>query len=494
MRATFLARAAGETRRPDAEFAIPLEIAGWSVKLVGMSSSSVIALFPTPGRGKAARNPVADLASASGVAAGLPVEHLPPVVEPTGFADPATPEPAGRRPPRRSFLAPAARPAAGPEAAPHVPPEPVPEPAAAPAARLIESPAPMPAGTTPPPGDAAEPAAAAPIAPVAEIMAVQPDSIAPAAEPLATPHGDPPITPLAAVPVTRAEAAPPGGPPAEMPLLVEPAIVRREPVLRRVRERVAGWLSMATALLPAGRWRSIAAGVAILLLIVVVYVAGVGRFSGLRHYRQSPPPSDPAARVAYYQMGANGGDAEAELQLAILYAKGEGVQRDVATAATWFRAAAEQGLPRAQFDLGIMYERGRGVPVDLTEAAKWYRKAAESKHPLAQYNLAVCYTKGQGVREDLPEAALWYRRAAVQGVVQAMINLGMMYEKGEGVAASPVDAYAWYLAAGRRDSQPAAEHAREIFAGLPKLDQIRAEALASDVGASIHDPGRSEPR
>jgi hypothetical protein len=156
--------------------------------------------------------------------------------------------------------------------------------------------------------------------------------------------------------------------------------------------------------------------------------------------------------------------------------------------ANWFRAAADQGLARAQYDLGVMYERGRGVPVDLTAAANWYLKAANGGYPLAQYNLAVCYTKGQGIRQDPTEAALWYHRAASQGVVQAMINLGMMYEKGEGVAVSPVDAYAWYLAAGRRDNQPAAQRATEIFNGLPHLDQVRADALASDVAASIHDP------
>ena len=72
-----------------------------------------------------------------------------------------------------------------------------------------------------------------------------------------------------------------------------------------------------------------------------------------------------------------------------------------------------------------------------------------------------------------------------------MINLGMMYDKGDGVAISPVDAYAWYLAAGRRDNQPAERRAEEVFATLSRLDQIRAEALASDVNASIQDQGQA---
>jgi hypothetical protein len=244
------------------------------------------------------------------------------------------------------------------------------------------------------------------------------------------------------------------------------------------RRRLAVW----------GLWvAAAAAGVAI------VYFAGFGLLPRPAHQSVAPlaaAPTDPAQRLAYFQRGAQAGDPDAELQLAILYAKGEGVAQDYATAATWFRAAAEQGLPRAQYDLGVLYQRGRGVPADQVQAASWYLKAAEGKYPLAQYNLAVAYTKGEGTRKDPTEAALWYRRAAGQGVVQAMVNLGMVYERGEGVAVSQVDAYAWYLAAGRRGNEPAARRADELFGGFSQLDQVRAQALASDVAGSIHDPAQ----
>jgi hypothetical protein len=265
---------------------------------------------------------------------------------------------------------------------------------------------------------------------------------------------------------------------------VASAVVPRPPSTRR--------FAAARALVPADRrwWLAILVGIIIAIgaLVAVAKISRIGPFKPVQQYPTAAAPSDPAQRLAYFQSGAKAGDANAELQLAILYAKGEGVAQDYATSATWFRAAANQGVARAQYDLGVMYERGRGVPVDLTQSADWYLKAAKGGYPLAQYNLAVCYTKGQGIRQDQTEAALWYHRAASQGVVQAMINLGMMYEKGDGVAVSPVDAYAWYLAAGRRDNQPSAHRAEEIFNGLPRLDQVRADALASDVAASIHDP------
>jgi TPR repeat protein len=227
--------------------------------------------------------------------------------------------------------------------------------------------------------------------------------------------------------------------------------------------------------------------VAIVALVIIAYSRHFGPFAGARQYPVAAAPTDPAQRVAYFQQGAAAGDGNAELQLAIIYAKGDGVAQDYAASANWFRAAADHGVPRAQYDLGVMYERGRGVKTDLTEAANWYLKSAQGGYPLAQYNIGVCYTKGQGVRQDLAEAALWYRRAATQGVIQAMSNLAVMYDKGDGVGASTVDAYAWYRAAGRRGDQNSEHRAEYLYDHMEQLDQLRAEALASDVGNSIHD-------
>jgi hypothetical protein len=38
---------------------------------------------------------------------------------------------------------------------------------------------------------------------------------------------------------------------------------------------------------------------------------------------------------------------------------------------------AKQGNISAQLNLGVMYERGQGVAKDYAEALKWYRLAAE---------------------------------------------------------------------------------------------------------------------
>ena len=42
-------------------------------------------------------------------------------------------------------------------------------------------------------------------------------------------------------------------------------------------------------------------------------------------------------------------------------------------------------------DLGVLYTRGQGVKKDEREAAKWYRKAAEQNIAGAQYSLGAMY-------------------------------------------------------------------------------------------------------
>ena len=43
----------------------------------------------------------------------------------------------------------------------------------------------------------------------------------------------------------------------------------------------------------------------------------------------------------------------------------------------WFRRAAEQGDATAQYNAGIAYAKGLGADKDIAEARKWFGKAAE---------------------------------------------------------------------------------------------------------------------
>ena len=44
----------------------------------------------------------------------------------------------------------------------------------------------------------------------------------------------------------------------------------------------------------------------------------------------------------------------------------------------WWQKAADQGyIANAQFNLGVMYARGEGVTQDFKKAKKWWQKAAD---------------------------------------------------------------------------------------------------------------------
>ena len=57
-------------------------------------------------------------------------------------------------------------------------------------------------------------------------------------------------------------------------------------------------------------------------------------------------------------------------------ADGGGAGPNYKSASQWFRKAAERGIADSQFNLGILYARGIGVEQNLAESFKWFSLAA----------------------------------------------------------------------------------------------------------------------
>jgi localization factor PodJL len=60
----------------------------------------------------------------------------------------------------------------------------------------------------------------------------------------------------------------------------------------------------------------------------------------------------------------------------VLDADGGGKGANYKSAAQWFRKAADRGVADSQFNLGILYARGIGVEQNLAESFKWFSLAA----------------------------------------------------------------------------------------------------------------------
>ena len=84
-----------------------------------------------------------------------------------------------------------------------------------------------------------------------------------------------------------------------------------------------------------------------------------------------------------------------------------------------WKPLAEQGHVEAQFNLGILYAEGQGVAADKKEGLRWWRKAAELGNVDSQIYLGAMYYDGLDLAKDYPRSYMWFNIAADSGHHQA---------------------------------------------------------------------------
>ncbi|MCF8088247.1 MAG: SUMF1/EgtB/PvdO family nonheme iron enzyme [Desulfotignum sp.] len=176
---------------------------------------------------------------------------------------------------------------------------------------------------------------------------------------------------------------------------------------------------------------------------------------------------DDKADKAFFEdtlLEAKQGETDAQYNLGVMYAKGQGVEQDYKQGVNWWTKAAEQGHARAQNNLGLMYAKGQGVQKDYKQVVNWWTKAAEQGHTAAQYNLGVMYAKGQGVQQDYKQVINWWTKAAEQGHTDAQYNLGVMYAKGQGVQQDYKQVINWLTKAAEQGHTDAQYYLGNMFA------------------------------
>lgn len=161
--------------------------------------------------------------------------------------------------------------------------------------------------------------------------------------------------------------------------------------------------------------------------------------------------TDEYEATEWFHKAAEQGHAGAQYLLGVSYYYGQGVGEDAEQAAQWYLKAAQQGVADAQFELAKLFSTGDGISENAREAFYWFYKAAEQGHAEAQFRLGLCYSSGDGIAEDAKKAVSWYEKAAEQGHPVAQYLLGLCYAAGEGIEKNPVEAVYWYKKAAEQD-------------------------------------------
>lgn len=163
-------------------------------------------------------------------------------------------------------------------------------------------------------------------------------------------------------------------------------------------------------------------------------------------------PADLTLPEKFTQLEKNAfeGSAEAQHDLATIYAAGKDVTLDYKRAVYWFARAAAGGVANAYYNLGVMFQQGLGVRKDIKKALEWYEQAASMGHPEAMYNLGIAYIQGVGTSRDVKRGVSFFKDAANAGVAQAAFNLGVLYESNFVGSADPKEALKWYKAAAEK--------------------------------------------
>jgi uncharacterized protein len=225
--------------------------------------------------------------------------------------------------------------------------------------------------------------------------------------------------------------------------------------------------------------------IVILFVILLTFVAVKPVSAGFQEGLAAAERGDYATALKEWRRLAEKGHSGALFNLGLMYANGQGVERNAEWAALLFRQAAELNHAFAQMNLAVALKAGKGVPQNHAESVVWFRKVAQKGHLGAQFNLAIAYLEGLGVERDPARAAHWFAKSAEGGLNIAQYNLARAFETGDGMAKNNVLALKWYALAAL--TFPPGEGRKAAIAARDKLNNVVTKAQAQKAEAGVRD-------
>lgn len=184
-----------------------------------------------------------------------------------------------------------------------------------------------------------------------------------------------------------------------------------------------------------------------LILFVILFIiidSPLANESPLRAGKLAYERKDYSTAVKLLTPLAESGNQDAQYNLGVMCAKGEGQTKDLACALSWYERAANQGHVMAQTNLGTAYLYGRGTARNPQKALHLYKRASNAGFSGATHNLGVMYRDGVGVQKDSLKAVHWFEKAIEQGEPLSSSALANMYANGDGISKDPQKAFFFY--------------------------------------------------
>lgn len=186
-------------------------------------------------------------------------------------------------------------------------------------------------------------------------------------------------------------------------------------------------------------------------------------FLGIMEYEgRGDIPKDPEKAIQNLKLSAQRGYADAQYELARIYRydmnqdlsnedKNQ-LKKNIAKAYELFEQAAKQkslhtqAPTLAQIELALMYQFGTGVNIDLEKALALLDEAAKSGNNEAENKLGEMYRDGSGTKADAVKACHYFRSSARKGNIEAQLNLAYMLSFGIGTDKNEKEAFDIYKA------------------------------------------------
>jgi uncharacterized protein len=175
--------------------------------------------------------------------------------------------------------------------------------------------------------------------------------------------------------------------------------------------------------------------------------------------------------------------------VAIMLRKGQGVKKDPKKAQGLFEIAANAGMPNAEVDLAEMLLNGEAGPPNTRRAQSLLQDAASSQHPVAEYLLGQMYEAGNGVPKDANKAVELYIAAARGGLKDAKERLAAIGETPRQTPSKPARAIVAAVppaSASRTPSKPVSVFATAPLPPAPAHQAASTTSIAENSGAGAY--------